>query len=385
MVSSPWEEPLRRYDDEGYAVDFTVLNGTQQDDESAQVASSTSMPNVVLEFDPHQPRDPEGKWIDVVGTLSHLKWDELSKHADKVIATYDDDVTGTKRRAVVREGNGKTYVEVQLKKGKKWSRFKDYKSSSDYENNIVNNKFMDWLPVTPHSTEDEPTPVSGVGTGKDYVAENPPGSTHYGLAKNKWQFLPPSDAPAGWSTGKNVISADEAQKLHDDVMDKNSWNDTVATAVHDYTGSSEMLSEAIRNDESHTDEGFSVRSATRQLDKAMYELPRDVTVFRQVHSSAFGVQDIADLKKLTGKTFTDKSYLSTSVTQQMRGNDTISDVHMKINVPKGAKAAYVADMSEYPEQDEMLLARRTKLKITAIDIKNGRAFITADVVLPTKK
>ena len=69
----------------------------------------------------------------------------------------------------------------------------------------------------------------------------------------------------------------------------------------------------------------------------------------------------------------------------MRGNDTISDVHMKINVPKGAKAAYVADMSEYPEQDEMLLARRTKLKITAIDIKNGRAFITADVVLPTKK
>lgn len=329
-------------------------------------------------FDPSQQRDIEGKWTDESGggSLGDL-WENFGDHVGQVIAETLKNEFGVKQRAVVREKNGKPYVEVQSQTNDgPWKKWTDIRKQSDFNEQIAENEWAGWKSVSPHEPDESGEQTS---IGKQYTPINPPGSDNYGTPRDEWVNVSADDTPADWSTGSNVITADEAREMHDTVMSQKSWDEDTATTIYDYTQSAQPINEALRNRSSVTFEGVEVRETTRYLDKAMYPAPRDLTVFRQVNPSAFGATNVAELVDVDGKMFKDLAYLSTSVTQDSH-LDFISDVHMRLDVPKGTKVAYVADVSQFPEQNELLLRRGAKIRINRVEVKNGRAFIYAEVV-----
>lgn len=72
-----------------------------------------------------------------------------------------------------------------------------------------------------------------------------------------------------------------------------------------------------------------------------------------------------DLSGLAGTVFRDKGFLSTSISET--GVFTSHNVKMIIDVPAGAKARYVQDISVHKSEQELLLARNTPIKINSVE------------------
>lgn len=232
------------------------------------------------------------------------------------------------------------------------------------------------------------------GTMGDVYRHAAPEELAQAMKGDDWRYVDPEQVtapaaplskktkPVGWETEGNIIKPLAAAKMTSDV--RKSWTVDQKHAILGYTQYSDAINAALRDDEDQINEygvTMDTSEVTDLVDSAMHPMPQDITLFRRVGLAAFGISSLDDAQGLIGKTFSDKAYLSTSVNEKMEFDRT---VHIKIYAPKGTMGAYVAPESEYPEQSEWLLARKSELEFTGVEIKGGRAFITARVVNNTE-
>ena len=132
-----------------------------------------------------------------------------------------------------------------------------------------------------------------------------------------------------------------------------------------------------------------IKNMDNAIDK--FELDRDIKVYRSVQGNfyrQFGLDEddvyildkfrignnesLENYKKLFGKEFIDKGYVSTSLNMnepfRLNGDDT--HTLFEINVKKGTSGAYLGKNSAIASQEEFLLKRNTKFKIKDLELKN---------------
>lgn len=128
-------------------------------------------------------------------------------------------------------------------------------------------------------------------------------------------------------------------------------------------------------------------SNARQVDLDVAEIdsimrrnvvPEDVVVSRAVNLDVFGG---TTPDKMIGKVFQDKGYLSTSLGEKPRGKPARAPVHLRIEVPKGTHGYFMRDVSQFKEENELLLDRGQKLAITGAEYRGGKWQVTAKIVL----
>lgn len=353
-------------------------------------------------FNPDQPRDTDGQWTDGSGsgrnrpnlpkpTDSGSLWKNRKEYVGTAIAiSYDKNGDEYGRLTVIDGPKGPIIrPEIKMANGT-WSGeddgYRDIKSVKKLKDEIedapawarydfIDPVFIDEKKSSNNTSESEVKPKA------EYVEPLEPMADEPGYSLEEQVNLAVSDAPDGWSSG----SADSAVMVNERRATK-SWTEDQRQSLYGYTIDATTYNNTFRENNGKKPKkgvidqnGLDIREATDLIDSAMYPLPRQTTVFRQATTRAFGINSIDDLNTLVGQELRDFGYLSTSVNFE-QNLSSISDIHIKIDVPKGKKGAYVADVSMYPEQSELLLARGTKVKIQSVEYKNGRAFVTMKVV-----
>nr|WP_317360283.1 ADP-ribosyltransferase [uncultured Tyzzerella sp.] len=78
--------------------------------------------------------------------------------------------------------------------------------------------------------------------------------------------------------------------------------------------------------------------------------------------------------------FEEKAFMSTSLLKSQSFNN--KDLILKINVPKGANGAFIRDLSEFPEEYELLFSPGQNLLVKSIrNIPNNKKIVEVDLVL----
>ena len=127
------------------------------------------------------------------------------------------------------------------------------------------------------------------------------------------------------------------------------------------------------------------------LDELMKSASSVMTVFRGVPIDMDEDYSKAIFNAKVGDTLTDKGFLSTSLSLEAAEShveEEYQSVIFKINVPKGSKLIDVNDTyskafnkkNVYHMEQEVLLHRNTKLKVTKTENKNGTKYIHANLL-----
>ena len=218
------------------------------------------------------------------------------------------------------------------------------------------------------------------------------------------QKPPPKPTPAepvepkptpGKPTPKPRTPPDRERRRFTSDKQGKDWASSVWPGKEGYTA------EELRALRSYTGEGYrrtnaalrkskGARGGSRGLDKAMEHAPRvpeEVVVARGTTVAQFGLTKGSDLSKLTGQSFTEHGYLSTSVDSKGR---LANEVSLKLSVPKGHKAVYVSGkngetrMSTISVQGggeaELILDRGTRFVVTSAKRVRGQWLVEADVI-----
>ena len=115
------------------------------------------------------------------------------------------------------------------------------------------------------------------------------------------------------------------------------------------------------------------------------QVPYDMTVYRGTGLSPLKklsevnlMSNSIDCSSLIGKTISEKGFMSTTVLERSAFN---RQVMWTINVPEGASAAYVASISKYPKEAELLInsGQSMIIKEASID-SSGKIHIVADLL-----
>jgi hypothetical protein len=156
-----------------------------------------------------------------------------------------------------------------------------------------------------------------------------------------------------------------------------------SAVVYDYTSS---LASAVNNvlRGRYNGDPTQYQYATARLDKSFSELNQNTLLYRSL--AKFGVHkeySPSELKDMIGTVITDKGYLSTTYNPNngvVGGGPFI----MKIRAPKGTKAIYAENGSAFPGEQEIILPRDLKLKLTAVDYTQSQygpaTLLTMEVV-----
>ena len=147
------------------------------------------------------------------------------------------------------------------------------------------------------------------------------------------------------------------------------WNASERAALKKYTGDAYVpINNCLRGIGTCTP---ATQSTINSLRKAMKPSTDTVVVHRKTNPSAFGLHhgtaEFANLHKslsaLVGKTFEDKGVTSTSI----RKGAWHGLVEMEIEVPKGAKIAWVKRLSQHTHEDEIILAPGTRFEVISVE------------------
>jgi hypothetical protein len=215
--------------------------------------------------------------------------------------------------------------------------------------NFYEKKLLDYL-----STPSGKTAAENLG--------KPPPAPNYGYSSS-WTPEPPK--PNVYSTplppdseAYDIIQPYDAVDMQKGLEQ---WTGSQKEAIQRYTGSSYR----DINGQLRTGNGSRQDETIRQMDKGMRAMPKDILVHRGTTLENFGVDSEEELKTLLGGTVKEKGYLSTSV----GGSAAFSSkpVIMEIEIPKGARAAYVDHISVCSGEKEMIIARGTEMRILSID------------------
>lgn len=150
------------------------------------------------------------------------------------------------------------------------------------------------------------------------------------------------------------------------------WNASQRAALTKYTGDSYIpINNCLRGIDTCTP---ALESTIKQLRSAMKPSTDNVVVYRKTDPKAFGIKYSStpgssgyphlneELSALVGKTFEDQGVTSTSISQgKWHGL-----VHMEIEVPKGARIAWVKRLSKHSHEDEIVLAPGTRFEVVSV-------------------
>ncbi|WP_286118851.1 ADP-ribosyltransferase [Thermoactinomyces sp. DSM 45891] len=126
-----------------------------------------------------------------------------------------------------------------------------------------------------------------------------------------------------------------------------------------------------------------IEKSIKHMDKAFSRtrLYQDTIVYRRVSERAFGMQNgdlINEDSKINmdgfegfktlfqGKMKKDPAYMSTSIIKDAASGFSELPILMKIHVPQGVPAMYLAPLSNFPDEMELLLPRNRTYKVTNI-------------------
>jgi hypothetical protein len=107
-----------------------------------------------------------------------------------------------------------------------------------------------------------------------------------------------------------------------------------------------------------------VKRYIRDAKSGMKPVTRNFLVHRGTNYTQFGVHSFEELVRMVGMDVTDEGFVSTSVGG--RAAFSSNNVIMEIEVPKGAKAAYLKPISNFPSENELLLAPGTRFRILQV-------------------
>lgn len=193
--------------------------------------------------------------------------------------------------------------------------------------------------------------------------------------------LPPAEGYpfAGSSSFPTMTNAD-ARALQQNMTDASPppWTGAQKDAIYDYSTSAyQDVNNCLRTgagctDESHPDWGYVTNNVIRGVSESMRPTTQPLTTFRQANLASLGVSSPAELQGLVGQQGVDRGFASTTLDSTFAGLAGLDDfagtpeVKMQIEVPEGAMAAYVAPESEWPEQQEFILAPNTRFEILEV-------------------
>lgn len=155
------------------------------------------------------------------------------------------------------------------------------------------------------------------------------------------------------------------------------WDDADKKSLNYYTGSAYRdINDALRTNRLDK-AGSEVQRHVRQMDKAFkkFEINEDLLVVRGSGYQAIGqeayMKGIKDPKSLIGMTMQDHGYMSTSISTTGAFG---GEIQLQIMLPQGTKhAVYVADISSFSSEYEVILDRGTKLQI--VDATSDGSYI----------
>ena len=125
---------------------------------------------------------------------------------------------------------------------------------------------------------------------------------------------------------------------------------------------------------------------------ANFEMPKGIKVYRNFDIERLKHYNITDknVKSLVGKIITEKGFSSTSLDRDIaqhfenkaKSNTKSPQIMFEINVPKGKnKAMPIWDFSTYEIEQEILLQRDAKFKISDVQInKSGKITVKGDML-----
>lgn len=150
------------------------------------------------------------------------------------------------------------------------------------------------------------------------------------------------------------------------------WNMSQVAALKRYTGDGySSINDCLRGLAPCTS---ATNNTITQLRNAMKPSTDNIVVYRKTNPKAFGLKysnepgnsgypDLNEqLSALVGKTFEDKGVSSTSITD----GTWHGLVHMEIEVPKGAKIAWVKRISKHPHENEIVLMPGTRFEVLSV-------------------
>lgn len=196
--------------------------------------------------------------------------------------------------------------------------------------------------------------------------KTPAGKT-YAKAKAEAQYWidHQPDLPAD-STLFQVIDTSQARAMQRTMGD---WTPAQKDALTRYTGSYYTdFNQQLRSGRAlgSGSGGYVNPQLTKWIRDAMSgmkKVTRNFLVHRGTSFTQFGVSSFEDLVRMVGSDITDEGFVSTSV----GGSAAFSNsVLMEIEVPTGARGAYVKGISLHPGENEFILAPGTRFRILKV-------------------
>ena len=164
-----------------------------------------------------------------------------------------------------------------------------------------------------------------------------------------------------------VVSPTEAAAMHSKVMATKVWSSQQRSTIKNYTGGGfDPINKALR---------FGGGSPTtvqkaKLIQSAMYPAQRSFIVHRGTNDIGVpNLKTFADVQALLGKSFEEKGFSSGSV----GGHAAFSGKTflLEIEVPQGTPGAFIRSASQYPHENEYLLAAGTKFKVLKVTDNGG--------------
>lgn len=168
------------------------------------------------------------------------------------------------------------------------------------------------------------------------------------------------------SVGKSYdfLQDDKGLKKHYNLNENCKKQKVACEGISDYTkDDASVINSHLRG--KSFDKIAEVQETVQKLDKAFEVMPR---VPEDTKVARFIKGDVANMMQ-PGTVFKDNGYVSTTINPELafESYDGEADWKVHINVPKGAKALYISEKSEYPWEKEMLFPRGTQMRITGRD------------------
>lgn len=152
-------------------------------------------------------------------------------------------------------------------------------------------------------------------------------------------------------------------------------------ALKEYTGSAyKQINDSLRQG---TDRSGHLQSVINDIDKAFEKstINEPILLQRGATYAAIGKDNFLtgykDPKSLIGLEFVDNGYMSTSINA---GSKFSGEIIMQIKADKGQQAIFVADISHFRTEYEVLLPRGTKLKIVDAQKVGSAIHLLTEVV-----
>lgn len=191
-------------------------------------------------------------------------------------------------------------------------------------------------------------------------------------AKELEDNQPPLPADSG---GFQELSLDEAKALNDEWQRANPWTAKQRRDLTHYTGSAyHAMNKFLRGINSSIDDRS--RNAIEGAKGGMRPTTRPLLLKRgtgleQFQTLGLNRTDTASIWGITGKTFSDGGFLSTSAGGRAAFGGA---ARLEIECPVGTPMAYVAPISKYPSENEMLLQAGMEYQVLNVR-KEGQTFV----------